>query len=155
MRQMTFKISEASLALRKRNILLGALFSILLVALVVGGHLHSPQTYNEVLMWSMVGFLSLGNLINYYRHRRYLKRIKSHRLEVTDGGVEFWTEGEKSMMEYAQVAALIKHGRRGNLSHLQIKLKNNRGIRLEGYESMDRLSECIEEHIPKAHVMSR
>ena len=153
-RMTTFKISEASLAIRKRNILLGALFSVVLVAIIVSGHMHSPQTYNEVLLWSMVGFLGIGNLVNYYRYRRYMRRVKNHRLEVTRKSVDFWTEGEKSVMRFDKVAALVKHRRRGKLSHLQIKLRNNRGIRLEGYESMEDLSECLEEHIPKAHVMS-
>ena len=152
---MTFTISEDYLGLRKRNIVLGALFSLLLATLVVAGHMYAPQTYNEVLMWSMLGFLLIANVVNYFRHLKYLKRVKGHRIEVTDKGVEFWTEGEKSVLRYADVAALVKHGRRGRLTLLQIKLKNNRGIRLEGYAPMDQLSASLEARIPAAHVMSR
>ena len=152
---MTFTISEAYLARRNRNILVGALLSLLLIALVVSGHAYAPRTYNAVLMWSMIGFLVIANFVNYLRFIRYLKRARSHRVVVSDRGVEFVTAGEKSVLHFADVAALVKHGRRGRLSHLQVKLRNNRGIRLEGYDTMEGLSEAMEAHIPAAHVMSR
>ena len=40
----------------------------------------------------------------------------------------------------------------GEISHLQIRLKNNRGIRLEGYEGMGELKSALAGLLPSAHV---
>ena len=51
----TFTISAQSIAKRKKNILLGGVLSLLLAAVVVAGNARYPQTYNEVLLWSVLG----------------------------------------------------------------------------------------------------
>jgi hypothetical protein len=151
----TFTIDEGSLAQRKRNILLGLFFSLVLALVIALGHYRYPETYNDVLLWSVIGFVGIGNLVNWLRHRRYVRLIRDHRIEVHPGRVEFWTKGEKSVLDVGDIAALTLYRRRGTLRHIQVRLKNNRGIRLEGYRDLDRLADLLAGQIPKAHVVER
>jgi hypothetical protein len=151
----TFRIAPESIAKRKKNILLGAVFSLLLAAAVIAGNARYPQTYNDVLLWSVVGFVLIGNLVNYYRHRRYLRLIRDHRVDVYQGRVEFWTGGEKTVLRVGDIAGLFVYRSRGALRHIQVRLKNNRGIRLEGYGDAEGLARAIAGQLPKAHVVDR
>ncbi len=69
-RTTTYKIGAQSLRQRTQNVLYGAGLSLLLLLLVGWGHLEQPQTYNDVLLWSVVGFVVLANAIGFRRHRR-------------------------------------------------------------------------------------
>ena len=42
--------------------------------------------------------------------------------------------------------------KKGNVTHIQLKLRNNRGIRLEGYEELEQLGRAIAGLIPKHQV---
>lgn len=151
----TFTVSAESIAKRKKNILLGGVFSLLLAAVVVAGNARYPQTYNDVLLWSVLGFVLIGNLVNYYRHRRYLRLIRDHRVDVYPGRVEFWAGGEKSVLDIGDIAGMYLYRRRGTLRHIQVRLKSNRGIRLEGYGDAEGLARAIAAQLPKAHVVDR
>jgi hypothetical protein len=151
----TFTISPDSVAKRKRGILLGGVFSLLLAAAVVAGNARYPQTYNDVLLWSVLGFVLIANLVNYYRHRRYLRLIRDHRVDVYPGRIEFWTHGEKSVLDVSDIAGLFLHRSRGVLRHSQLRLRNNRGIRLEGYGDAEGLARAIAGQLPQGHVVDR
>ncbi len=152
---MRYTISKISLQIRKKNILWGALFSLVLVSAIIAGHLQYPETYNDVLLWSVAFFVVLGNLINYYRYRRYLHMIKDHRIEIDGDKVLFCTGNEKSVLEVADIAALTFYRKKGKVEHIQLKLRNNRGIRLESYENLEQLGQAIANRIPKEHVVGR
>lgn len=147
----TFKVSEQSLRQRTKNVLYGAGFSLLLVLLVGWGHLEQPQTYNDVLLWSVVGFIALANAIGYVRHRRYLSRARQHCLEVAPGYIRFRTGDEVSELALDDIAAVTSHRRGGGISHIQIHRTDNRGIRLEGYENIDELALALKALVPAAH----
>jgi hypothetical protein len=149
---MLFKISEAEFAKRNRNLLWGAGFSLLLAVVTTIGHNLYPDTFNKAFYGSVLVFLVLANLINFLRHLRYLKRARLHRLEVVDGRVRFFTDDEMSQLDPDQVAGLTVYRRKGEIAHLQVRLKNNRGIRLEGYEGMEPLRDALAELVPAAHV---
>lgn len=151
----TFNISQESIGRRKKNVLLGGMFSLVLAGIIVVGNYRYPETYNDVLLWSVLGFVVLANLVNYYRHSRYLRLIRDHRLEVVPGRVQFWTSGEKSELELENVAGMFLYRKKNALQHIQIRLKNNRGIRLEGYRDMERLAQLIAEQLPKEHVVDK
>jgi hypothetical protein len=53
------------------------------------------------------------------------------------------------------VAALNIHRRKGTPRLIQIKRKDNRGIRLEGYGDMEALAKALKARIPAAHVNDR
>ena len=149
---MSFKIGIKEIAKRRRNILFGALFSILLALFIVYHNYQYPEKYNDVLFWSVIGFVFLANLVNYYRYRIYLLKLSHHSLEILPEQIQFNNKDDVSVLDINEVAALNLYRRRGNLSHIQIKLKNNRGIRLEGYDDMEKLCRLICEQVPKAHI---
>ena len=152
---MRFTISESSLQVRKKNIIWGLVFSGMLIVAIGIGHMRYPETYNDVLLWSVAAFVVLGNLINYYRYHRYLRLVRNHWIEVDGDNVEFWTGGEKSGLDVQDISALTVYSRKGEVDHVQVKLRNNRGIRLEGYAELEQLGCAIADMIPAAHVNGR
>jgi hypothetical protein len=151
----TFDIGPESIEKRRKNILLGGVFSLLLAILVVFGHARYPQTYNDVLLWSVLGFVVLGNLVNYYRHRRYLRLIRDHHVDIFPGRIEFWTGDQKSVLDIGDIAGVFLYRKKGVLGHIQIRLKSDRGIRLEDYRELERMAQSIAEQLPKEHVVDR
>lgn len=149
---MEFVIGEAEVRKRKKNVLLGGLLTLALAGITAAQQHWSPEAYNGALLWSIVGFVVLANAVNYYRHRRYLRLVQTHRLEVHPGKVQFWTAGERSELDVNDIAAVVFFRKRRVLQHIQIRLKSNRGIRLEGYDHLERLGRLITEQIPSEHV---
>jgi hypothetical protein len=147
----TFSISEESLRQRTHNVLYGAGLSLLLLLLVGWGHFEQPQTYNDVLLWSVVGFVVLANAIGYLRHRRYLHRARQHRLEIGPLRIRFRTAADLSELSMADIAAVTIHRRGPRIGHIQITRTDNRGIRLEGYDDIDGLAAALKARIPAAH----
>ena len=145
---MKFHVAENELKQRTQRILYGLAFSLLLALLVGYQHFRYPEDYNDVLFWSVVGFVVLANLINYYRHRKYLKRAKDHSVELIDGALRFTTAGDASELTFDQVAAFRFFRSKSRPGHIQLQLTNNRGIRLEGYEDMPRLLEELRKQLP-------
>ena len=111
-----------------------------------------PEKYNDVLYWSIMGFIILANLVGYYRYRRYLNMVKEHWIEVHPKQLQFHSKGEVSELNITDIAALHFYRHKGTLQHIQIKLKNNRGIRLEGYDDINALGDLLSDQVPKAHI---
>ena len=148
---MPYSISKTSLQSRKKNIFLGALLSLVLIAVVTAGHLQDPETYNNVLFWSVIISVVVGNLINYYRYRRYLRLVEDHWIEIIGDEVSFVTGTDKSVLNIKDITALTFYRRKGQVEHIQLKLRNNRGIRLEGYADLEQLGVAIADRIPKSY----
>ena len=152
---MVYSISETSLQSRKKNIFLSALFSLVLAAVITAGHFQYPETYNEMLFWSVIIVVVVGNLVNYYRYRRYLRLAGDHRIEIDGDEVSFFTGTDKSVLDTKEIVALTFYRRKGQVEHIQLKLMNNRGIRLEGYTDLEQLGGAIADRIPKEQVVGR
>jgi len=152
---MRYAISETSLQTRKKNIFSSALFSLVLLFVVTAGHVQYPETYNDMFFWSVIIALVVGNLVNYYRYRRYLRLVEDHRIEIDGDQVSFFTGTEKSVLDTKDIVALTFYRRKGQLAHIQLKLRNNRGIRLEGYADLEQLGGAIADRIPKQVVVGR
>ena len=150
---MVYSISKASLQTRKNNIFLGALFSLVLVVVIPAGHYQYPETYNDMLFWSVIVAVVIGNLVNYYRYRRYLRLVEHHRIEIDGDEVSFFNGSEKSVLAVKDIVTLTFYRRKGRLEHIQLKLRNNRGIRLEGYTDLEQLGRAIADRIPKELVV--
>lgn len=150
---MHYSISETSLQTRKRNIFLGALLSLVLAAVTSAGHFQYPETYNDMFFWSVIIAVVVGNLANYYRYRRYLRLVKDHRIEIDGDEVSFFTGTDKSVLDTQEIVALTFYRRKGQVEHIQLKLRNNRGIRLEGYTDLEQLGGAIADRIPKERVV--
>jgi len=152
---MLYSISETSLQTRKKNIILGALLSLLLAAIITVGHFQHPETYNDLLFWSVIIAAVTGNLVNYYRYRRYLRLAKDHRIEIDGDEVSFFTGTEKTVLDTKDIVALTFYRRKGQVEHIQLKLRNNRGIRLESYSDLEQLGTAIADRIPQEQVFGR
>ena len=152
---MHYSISETSLQTRKRNIFLGALFALVLAAVITAGHFQYPETYNDMFFWSVIIVVVVGNLVNYYRYRRYLRLVEDHRIEIDDDEVSFFTGIDKSVLDTKEIVALTFYRRKGQVEHIQLKLRNGRGIRLEGYADLEQLGGAIADRIPKELVVGR
>ena len=152
---MRYSISESSLQARKKNIIWGALFALLLAAVITTGHFQNPEIYNDVVFWSVILVVVVGNLVNYYRYRRYLRLVEDHWIEVDGDEVTFFTGTEKSMLDPKEIVTLTFYRRKGRVEHIQLKLRNNRGIRLEGYADLEQLGGAIAEQLPKEQVVGR
>ena len=117
----------------QKTIFLSALLSLVLVAVTTAGHFQYPETYNNLVYWSVIIAVVVGNLANYYRYRRYLRLIEDHRIEIDGDEVSFFAGTDKSVRDTKEIVALTFYRRKGQVEHIQLKLRNNRGIRLEGY----------------------
>jgi hypothetical protein len=133
---MPYYISKTSLQSRKKNIFLSALLSLVLTVIVTTGHLQDPETYNDMFFWSVIIVVVVGNAVNYYRYRRYLRLVEDHRIEIVGDEVSFFTGTDKSVLNINDIATLTYFRRKGQVEHIQLKLRNNRGIRLEGYNPL-------------------
>ena len=152
---MHYTISETSLQTRKKNIILGALLSLVLVAVITAGHIQYPETYNDMLFWSVITVVVVANLVNYYRYRRYLRLVEDHRIEIDGNEVSFITGTDKTVLDTKDIVALTFYRSKGRLDHIQLKLGNKRGIRLEGYTDLEQLGGAIADRIPKQQVVGR
>jgi hypothetical protein len=152
---MPYSISKTSLQIRKRNIFLSVLFSLVLTVVVTAGHLQDPETYNDMFFWSVIIVVVVGNAVNYYRYRRYLRLVEDHRIEIVGDEVSFFTGTEKSVLNIKDITALTFYRRKGRIEHIQLKLRNNRGIRLEGYADLEQLGGAIADLIPQEQVFGR
>jgi hypothetical protein len=145
---ITFRISDVEFERRNKRILYGLAWSIGLAVLVSIQHLHYPENYNDALFWSVIGFVALANLVNYYRHRKYIIKARTHRIELTDKTLRFITGSELSELKLPDVAAMSTFNQGKRLGHIQLKLRNGRGIRLEGYDDMDGLTAALQKRLP-------
>jgi len=149
---MRFKIGQTELQKRRKNLKIGSFFAAVLVIFIYYNNYEYPEKYNDVLYWSIMGFIVLANSVGYYRYRRYLNRVRDHWVEVHPKQLQFYTQGHVSNLNLDDVAALHFHHNKESLQHIQIKLKNNRGIRLEGYDDLEQLAHLLSEQVPKAHI---
>ena len=152
---MRYSISETSLQTRKKNIFLSALLSLVLAAVITAGHFQYPETYSDLFLWSVIVVVVVGNLVNYYRYRRYLRLVQDHHIEIDGDEVSFFTGTERTVLDTKEIVALTFYRRKGQVEHIQLKLKNNRGIRLEGYTDLEQLGGAIADRIPKQQVDGR
>lgn len=149
---MRFKIGAEETQKRSKNIKMGGFFAAVLVIFIAYHNNQFPEKYNDILFWSIMGFIILANLIGYYRYRSYLRMAKEHWIEIHPEQLQFYTKGEVSKLDVNDIAALNFYRSKGILQHIQIQLKNNRGIRLEGYEDINALGDLLSEQVPKAHI---
>jgi hypothetical protein len=146
-----FRISPGALRRRTQNQVYGAGLSLLLALLIIWAHGVEPQTYNDVLLWSVLGFVLLINVVGYARHRRYRRLAQRHRLRVADPEVRFETGDQRSVLHRADIAAVRVYRKRAGIGHIQIRRTDERGIRLEDYDDMEGLAAALKPLVPDAH----
>jgi len=131
----------------------GLLFSTGLIAVIALEYQQDPQPSARSLLWTVIIVLTMANLGNLFFLLRYLRKIRDHHLELEPGKLRFVTGGESSELDLAQVAAIRLFKRWGKLQHIQLVLRNNRGIRLEGYQDLPRLAERLQAELPAGKLL--
>ncbi|WP_313950160.1 hypothetical protein [Accumulibacter sp.] len=155
-----FVVSTEEKRRRWINVGWGLLFSAAIVGTVVLEHQRDPESYGSFLLWSVASMLGAANLANLFFLLRYLRLIRDHCLELipgkprVPGKLRFFTAGKWTELELEQVSALRVFKRWGKLRHIQLVLRNNRGIRLEGYQDLSRLAESLQSALPSGKLMS-
>jgi hypothetical protein len=151
-----FTISRRAWASAAVTLPYGLILSICLASYqYIGAMSQFPESFNKILLVSVILFLVAANLINYVRHRRYLRLVKDHWIQIQPDRVRFHAAGTITELDLEEVAAVTVYRRRGAPRHVQIKRKDNRGIRLEGYGDMEGLVQALKARIPAAHVTDR
>lgn len=131
----------------------GLVFSAALIVAVAVDYQRDPQPSARGLLWSVILVLTVANLGNLMFLLRYLRKIRNHHLELLPGKLRFFTAGECSELDLAEVAAMRLFKRWGKLQHIQLLLRNNRGIRLEGYEDLAHLAERLQTELPAGKLL--
>lgn len=67
--------------------------------------------------------------------------------------LRFSTRGQVTELDLGQVAAMRLFQRKGNVQHIQLRLTNGRGIRLEGYDNLAGLAQLLRDELPEGRVM--
>jgi hypothetical protein len=143
-----FVVGKEEKRRRWLNVGWGLLFSGAMVIAITVGHEQDPERYSSFLWWSVVWIFGAANLGNLLFLLRYLRTVDDHCIELAPGKLRFLSAGNWSELEFEQVSALRLFRSRGKLRHIQLLLKNRRGIRLEGYQDLDRLAQCLQDALP-------
>ncbi|MBF0590047.1 MAG: hypothetical protein HQL53_13075 [Magnetococcales bacterium] len=139
----TFRVAAAEIRRRNMNLIVGGVLGTIFCVLVYMGHLQQSEKYNAVLLLSVLAFFGLFAVIHVTGHVRYVLKIRRHVLEVHDDGIWFRTGDEESRLDLQDVAIAQPQKRWREGPSLMMKLKNNRVIRLVGYEEVERLTELV------------
>lgn len=150
-----FLISSHEIRKRNRNLLWGVFLSLLLAALITIGNYRDPVTYSNALLWSIIAFLVLANLVNTFRYLRYRKLIRKHRVEIKNNKMVFYTGDHTSELDMSNITIMQTYSKPNKLLHIQLRLKNNRGIRLEGYDQLETMASLIAAQLQPGQVIDR
>ncbi len=89
--------------------------------------------------------LILFGVVHLAGYVQYLRRSRTHRVEVEEDCLYFTTEGERTRLELRDVLLIERQKRLGEIISLMLRLRNQRHVRLEGYEDQERLMDLVEE----------
>jgi len=150
-----FMIGRQEIRKRNRNLLWGVLLSLLLSAVITIGNYRDPVTYSNALLWSILAFLVLANMVNIFRYLRYRKLIHKHRVEIENNKIVFYTGDDTSELDMSNITIMQLYRNPNKLLHIQLRLKNNRGIRLEGYDRLETMASLIATQLQPGQVIDR
>lgn len=144
-RERTFRISRETIRLRHRNTIVGFAFAVALFWIVWKIRVATTEPYRAMLLGLVLLFLILFGVVHLAGYVQYLRRSRTHRVEVEEGCLYFTTEGERTRLELRDVLLIERQKRLGEMFSLMLRLRNRRHVRLEGYEDQERLMDLVEE----------
>jgi uncharacterized integral membrane protein len=151
----SFIIGSREVTKRNRNLLWGLVLSLLLAILISIENYRNPVTYNYTLLWSMIAFLVLANVVNYIRYLRYRRLIRKHKVEINNETITFYTADQKSELDLSNISIMQIYRNANELRHIQLRLRNNRGIRLEGYDQLETMASLIADQLRPEQVIEK
>ena len=147
---MVFKIGQAEVHKRQKNIVLGLVFSVGLAVVMVLGDETFKASYNDLLIVSVVIFFVFANLINGIRHFQWKKTIQSHQIEVLDTAILFFKGDEKTVLKADQIRKMEIKRRKDVVTRILLHRVSGQKIRLEGYDGMDDFATAISSFLKSA-----
>lgn len=144
-----FTISQDTIRLRRRNTILGTFLAIAL-GVVLWRFQAQSAPFNALLLGLMLLTLALLTVIQFAGTFRYLRRSASHHLEVGEDSLVFVTHGERTELKLQDVLLIDRQKRLGDAISLMMRLRNQRIVRLEGYERQGLLMDLVTERFERA-----
>ncbi|MCP3979102.1 MAG: hypothetical protein GY716_07190 [bacterium] len=142
-RERTFRISRETIRLRHRNTILGFAFAGALFWIVWRFRADTTEPFRAMLLGLVLLFLVLFGVVHFVGYLRYLRRSRTHRVEVEEDCLYFTTEGERTRLDLRDVLLIERQKRLGEIVSLMLRLRNQRHVRLEGYEDQERLMDLV------------
>ena len=141
--QTVFEIDRETIRLRHRNTLVGLISAIALAAILQRLKASATDPYHSLLIGVILLTLALLAGVHLVGYLRYVLRSRKHRVEVGDDEIAFITGDERSVLMLQDVVLIERQNRLGELISLTLRLRNQRIVRLEGYERQEQLMDIV------------
>ena len=150
-----FRISRETIRQRHRKTIIGLVLAGALFWIVWKARAATVEPYNAMLLGLGLLTLVLFGVVHLAGYVRYVRRSRTHTLEVADDGITFTTGGQQTVLELKDVLLIERQKRLGELVSLMMRLRNRRIVRLEGYEEQERLMDLVTERFERVSAASR
>lgn len=154
-RERTFRISRETIRLRHRNTIVGFAFAGALFWIVWRFRVDAIEPFRAMLLGLVLLSLVLFGVVHLVGYVRYLRRSRTHRVEVEEDCLYFTTEGKRTRLDLRDVLLIERQNRLGEMVSLMLRLRNQRHVRLEGYEDQERLMDLVAQRFDALPVRKR
>ncbi len=117
--------------------------------------METTEPFQSLLLGLVLLFLVLLGMVHLVGYVRYLRRSRTHRVEVEEDCLYFTTEGKRTRLDLRDVLLIERQKRLGEIISLMLRLKNTRHVRLEGYENQERLMDLVAERFDAVSASRR
>ena len=107
--------------------------------------MDTTEPFRAMLLGLFLLCLVLFGVAHLVGYVHYLRRSRTHRVEVEEDCLHFTTEGERTRLDLRDVLLIERQKRLGEMVSLMLRLRNKRHVRLEGYEDQERLMDLVAE----------
>lgn len=150
-----FRISRETIRRRHRNTIVGLGFACALGWIAWRARATTTEPYQAMLLGLALLTLALFGVIHFVGYVRYVRRSRTHTLEVADDCIDFTTGGQRTVLELTDVLLIERQKRLGEVVSLMMRLRNQRIVRLEGYEDQGQLMDLVTERFDRVSAASR
>jgi hypothetical protein len=111
--------------------------------------------FQAMLLGLVLLCLVLLGVVHLVGYVRYLRRSRTHRVEVENDCLYFTTEGERTRLDLRDVLLIERQNRLGEMVSLMLRLRNQRHVRLEGYEDQEGLMDLVAQRFDAVSASQR
>ena len=113
------------------------------------------EPFRAMLLGLVLLSLVLFGVVHLVGYVQYLRRSRTHRVEVGEDCLYFTTEGKRTRLDLRDVLLIERQNRLGEMVSLMLRLRNQRHVRLEGYEDQERLMDLVAQRFDARPVRKR
>lgn len=148
-------LSSGDIRGRHLNVGVGLILGILLCCVAHWGYGPDSATPSQLVVVGVYLFVSVFGAYVVLGHLRYVRKSRTHRLDVTPQRLVFNTGDDVSALNLEDVAELDRHSRVREGPSLRLQLKNGRYVRLVGYQDQDSLMTLVEQQVERIRAARR